>query len=62
MDINVSIDIIQYTLWFFWIIILLCLLGFVFIVIFWDALFPEYDQTPDILYNGEDNESINGKL
>ena len=55
MDINVSIDIVYYTLCFFWALCLFCLLAVIFVYFFWDILFPEYDQMPEML-EGEDHE------
>ncbi len=55
MDIKISIDIIKYTLWFFWALCLFGLLVIMFILIFWDILFPDYDGMPGSVFNGEEN-------
>lgn len=48
-------DIIIWTLRFFWVMCLFFLLILLFLLYFFDILFPDYKDMPESIWNGEEN-------
>ena len=44
-------DIVKYTLYFFWTLSLFGLLAVLFLLYFFDVLFPDYDNMPGSIFN-----------